>query len=868
MDTRDMLTVVDKIKISMAKGGADVGEISVSDEVIRDVGGEAALSAIQKAYDQADLPLTEENRRDTVKALELSRELTDFSDGAVKYMMQKDLEPTIENLYIAKASGQADTNPPLEAGEGTPLMDQIREVIEESTLPVEEKTVEESRWMIANDVPLTPESLEKVHELHEMVLPPEPAEVLDSVVEAVRTGDRPQNADFLALRRGREESRLVMSYEARETMEKLGVDTDLSELQKTVESLRREEKDYFESYLKQAKAPVTDENIALFHETERKLSELKEMPAYALAIMPTDKDSKEIPAHGLALPPADKDSLEHLHETAQPLKTRLDQAGEAYETMRTEIRKDLGDSIRKAFRNVDERLKDLHMPVTPENERAVRILSYNQIDLNEENLMAVKARDTEVNRAFSNLTPRVVAEFIKNGENPLDLNMTELNRRAVEIGRAVGIPEEEKYSEFLVKLEANKGITPEERESYIGIYRMLRQIEETDGAAVGALVAEGAEVTMRSLMTAVRSGRRSLDYSVGDDFGGVNVKEKVRNATDQAETAFHKNMIYEAADAFSPESMKSAMERDERWQDKSPEEFYNLLKEADTMEEEEAYVTGQLKSFTDAAKAEEEVYRAIERFELPNSVETVEVLQYMMSNPNAAMRKLFGMKNPKLWNAEGEGDLEEAQKELLRRFGEAAETPEDMAKAQKNLADIAENAMKTMLGSEETRTSLDVRELRLMAGQFRLSAKAAEKQQYHIPIEVQGETGELTLKIVSGREEKGVVDIMFSLSSLGNVAAKLRAEGQTLTGYIAADHKETADAFREREEAFTRELLSSSGLSEVKLSVVNDTRLDLKRFGAETDRENDRLRGEQGSEVTTRALYRTAKSFLSLLNDF
>ena len=42
MDSRDMLTVVDKIKIQMAKGGADVGEISASEDAIREYGGNAA----------------------------------------------------------------------------------------------------------------------------------------------------------------------------------------------------------------------------------------------------------------------------------------------------------------------------------------------------------------------------------------------------------------------------------------------------------------------------------------------------------------------------------------------------------------------------------------------------------------------------------------------------------------------------------------------------------------------------------------------------------------------------------------------------------------------------------------------------------
>lgn len=43
----------------------------------------------------------------------------------------------------------------------------------------------------------------------------------------------------------------------------------------------------------------------------------------------------------------------------------------------------------------------------------------------------------------------------------------------------------------------NNQITEEERNSYIGIYRLIHQVEQTDGAAIGALVNQGAEMTMK-----------------------------------------------------------------------------------------------------------------------------------------------------------------------------------------------------------------------------------------------------------------------------------------------------------------------------------------------------------------------------------
>ena len=63
----------------------------------------------------------------------------------------------------------------------------------------------------------------------------------------------------------------------------------------------------------------------------------------------------------------------------------------------------------------------------------------------------------------------------------------------------------------------NNQITEEERNSYIGIYRLIHQVEQTDGAAIGALVNQGAEMTMKNLLTAVRSSHKTnrMEYFCG-----------------------------------------------------------------------------------------------------------------------------------------------------------------------------------------------------------------------------------------------------------------------------------------------------------------------------------------------------------------
>ena len=61
------------------------------------------------------------------------------------------------------------------------------------------------------------------------------------------------------------------------------------------------------------------------------------------------------------------------------------------------MRTDLGDSIKKAFAGIPTMLQEMGLESTPENERAVRILGYNRMEITEESIAQIKDWDAEVN---------------------------------------------------------------------------------------------------------------------------------------------------------------------------------------------------------------------------------------------------------------------------------------------------------------------------------------------------------------------------------------------------------------------------------------------------------------------------------------
>ena len=84
------------------------------------------------------------------------------------------------------------------------------------------------------------------------------------------------------------------------------------------------------------------------------------------------------------------------------------------------------------------------------------------------------------------------------------------------------VQDAEKYSRFLQRLDRTGGINAQEREAYIGIYRMFRQIEKSDGAVIGSLVATGAQMNFKNMLSAVRTAAdKNMDVRVDDGFGGL-----------------------------------------------------------------------------------------------------------------------------------------------------------------------------------------------------------------------------------------------------------------------------------------------------------------------------------------------------------
>ena len=774
----------------------------------------------------------------------------------------------------------------------------------------------DGRWLIENGIPLTAENLEKLSTLQQLQLPLGEEEIVAVSAEAISDGIRPQDVvlsrndfkdqaqdaldvitnvtdeelayvvnsgepltienlkkaadeiknkdtkvsaasdktaytksglDLLTARRQLEETRLKMTSEANLSLLKKGISIDTMELSQLVEELKTQENEYYSRLLSGDGIAPKEADVALFRNVMDTSEALKAMPAYALGIHPVDETT-----------------LQSLYEDGAALKDTFEKAGERYETMMTAPRQDMGDSISKAFRNVDDILKDLGLETSYGNQRAVRILAYNQMELTPENIAEMKAADEEVQRAFDHLKPAVVRTMIKEGMNPLDMSFEEINTVSEQIQEEQGITEEEKFSKYLYKLEQNKEISEEERSAYIGVYRLIRQVEKTDGAAIGALLQQGGDITLRGLLTQVRSAKHgAMDYQVDDDFGGVQTKEGAGiSITEQIEGAYQKNKLSDVKDGLAPEKVAPFM-KDEKWLSMTPEELADAMKEVEQKEETEAaYRKEQVQELSQAAAAPQEVYEWLEQLDMPATVNRVLAAADYMNNRNQVFNRLFKMADRSENLSE---ELENIKEKIFSDFAEAVKTPKEMAEAQRKLADTAENVMKTMMMSENNLTSLDLQELKMMHTQIALGSAAAKKEEYAVPVLVQGEACNVSLKIVRGEEKKGLVDVVFETDRLGRVAAQLRAGKEKISGYIAAESKETTALFESHAKEWESLFAQEPG-QEVSISyMTGEIKKDGIHHSTEVSSENTDKTEEKNSsdtEIQTKTLYGMAESFL------
>lgn len=574
MDPEEVVTIVDKIKAELVRAGKSIAgytdDMDVS-KLTAALGSEVLARSVVDSFREADVPLTKENLSAISRAWAMNSELAPLGEGSYDYLIDNEMEAEIWNLYLAQSSGAGKgTDAPrfyaedvqgyytqsAGRGQSSGLQGQIDRIIEQAVGQVNEKSRMNAAWLLDKGLPLTADNLKRLEALQDIELPMTEEKFAKAAAAAVAEGKDPVHASFsensgnlyeraaaisdfyhsselweatvgdITARRQLEEVRLRMSAEVNVRLLRSGFSIDTEPMVELIEALKRAEYQLANQYFPRDNMAV--EKYQNYQKASNVAGQLPGLPADVLGMFAKGEGSA---------------SLETIYNEGKAMQASYEKAQASYEKLMTAPRGDLGDSIDKAFASVDHILKDLGVELTDENRRAVRILGYNQMEVNLSNLDAVREADRQVQGVLEKLTPAATLKMIRDGFNPLEKSFGELEQYFKTLP-AEYKKEADSYSRFLYGLERNNEITPEERESYIGIYRLVRQLEKAEGAAVGALVNSQTEIHFSNLLSALQSSRnRPLDMRVSDETGErLKVLRKGESISAQISKAFNKTV--------------------------------------------------------------------------------------------------------------------------------------------------------------------------------------------------------------------------------------------------------------------------------------------------------------------------------------
>ena len=559
-----------------------------------------------------------------------------------------------------------------------------------------------------------------------------------------------------------EEVRLIMSTQTNLKLLKSGYQIDTAPMEDLISQLKNAAAQLQSTG---AASGTASQQTTLYAEATQKISYMPQIPA---AIVGALKDEFKV------------DTLDEIYVKGTQLQLTYDKAGDLYEALMTAPRADLGDRMEKAFQNVDDLLSEIGQDTTPENRRAVRILAYNQMSVTSENVEQVRAWDNKLTTTVDRLKPSAVLSMIRDGQNPLTMTIDELNQNLDERNDS-DTKQDEKYAKFLYKLEKQSDITSEEKESYIGIYRLFNTLQKTDDAAIGTLLNTGAEMTIGNLLSATRtlkSAGTGMDYTVDDSFGGLEaVQSGVPTISEQIESAF----IYYSAKAdtvsenMEPEKLKAYGPTDTT----ELAEFADALETADIDETlEESWNKDQLKEIRDTVSTQEKAsaQQELQENNIPVSISHLQAMEEMLSS-----RKTTGTS---IWDRYEELT---GSRDLVQ--SEDADSEDYCSSYKEDLQQMADQLNKVI--SDTDVTYIDMKAISLMHKQLAVAQEMADHGSYEIPVQVGEQTVSMHVVLQKDEGEGSGVEASLETQDYGTLSVSMRIRNGKVSGLLKTDHGET-----------------------------------------------------------------------------
>lgn len=657
-----------------------------------------------------------------------------------------------------------------------------------------------------------------------------------------------------------EEIRLSMTQSVAVRMLSVDINIDTRELAQVVAKLRNAEAQLTqEMFAKQGVTP-TEENKAIYQQMQADLQTIGTAPAARLGVLVGTDALQSVTVHGFAKLVQEEhqiggqagDMQRRMSDnnvpdgvadiSTQKIRRSADFAAmeRGYEALGTAPRADMGDSIRKAFSNIEDILTDMELPVDEEHTRAVQILGYNRMEITEENIAQIIEYDRAVNDMLAACHPNAVLSMIRDGINPLDMTVDELNQTLRNKNYKAGVKETDDFATYLRDVEKRGQISSEERAGYIGLYRVFKQLEKSGDREAGYLFANNSRLTVRNLITAMRSRKAAgMEAVVDDSFGMLaDLQTRGEKMDDQIARAYAGRG---GADGILTGQIRMG-ENDE----------YVSQNEPMAAQEEYKNPWETISDSPTLAQAEQLLWAN----DIEESAQNLEAADYILKGMSAGPEAEAAQRDPEAeainhqpsmnfytfasqiwkqigWQDHTKEDAVDAETDAMAKSlaGEEIALPFESELLLKQIeadadlaqmyADIRQQMVEQMYdrAEEGNITSDQLQGMKVVQAGFRILGAMADRRQYQLPVETESGMKVVNLTMQTGGVEARGITIRMEAGAYGMLQAQIRMdEAGTCTGEILGGSSEANTWLAGRTDAF-RELLAGSEYADAAVAL-------------------------------------------------
>ena len=811
----DMVNIIEKIKIELAMHSDDYVNYgtAVSKDKIESVTGSAATAAnVESRMQGADIAVNDESVAEVKSTLEKSGELKPLSENTKNYMVANDIEPSIAGIYQAQASTSSSISADgvtigryanvVSDADFEALRPGIEKIIASAGLEVNDKTLADARAFIDAQIPVTKENLEYKAQLDAIDIEKIQAdsdEMLNKILDNMKLGGKAENtlvtgspiddirtaldtinrAEYADAANvvSKGETFTIASLKLEIDARSFSIEYSAASVRTGNSEVRNQASDVHQAADKAYDTLVTARVLmsanASIYLVKNNISILTtpidELNSMLMEYEQADGMYAEAQIAYTDVLEARKTLNEIVRNPARVFASMFDKMNETYEAVGTQIRGDLGDSLKKAVQgSADDIIKELGLEGTDEDKEAIKVLAANNMDMTKENVETVKSVNAMINNLIKNMKPETVLNMIKDGVNPMNASIEEVNEYLTEANDKASKDNEEKFSKFLYKLDRTNGITKEQRKQFIGIYQMMNIFTRDAGVAAGALIKQGAKVTMNNLMTAYNSRKHyDMDAVIDENTGMAEVSG----------TANYYSALFMANGGLvTPNTLKN-VDNSSGIGEQSVEMFIEQLEDNYDAAAEEQYNEEYLKEQQAAVQAGADILRQIRNADTEINSGNIQAVKAFLES--GQFPDIRGIKTTRDYARNSIEKIGHKEKLSLMYEEMKDETEEELQEVLSKAGDLD--------------TQIDVNyegylDLRLKDRTIGYIKNLALRHDYRIPyITDSGSTGMLKLTLVQDDDNKGRISVNMLSSVLGKVSVEAKADRDSLGMYIVSD---------------------------------------------------------------------------------